>query len=580
MKCHFNKILYRYSIRQPKNNQNRIKILGIDSESDTNGRPFMFAVSDGTIIKPPDLLSTLFQAKYRGFKFVCYNLKYDEGSILQQFPPDILQEIRHKGKVIYDGLSIRSIPRKELVINNIKQKQSIVFYDISQFFGTSLNSAARCYLGRNKIPINTKKFFHEYIITNWDNIAAYCLQDAILTKDLADYFLDILRKELDIYPQKLYSTGYITGMHFAKSCELIDVKRYYRYYPECLEYAYLSYAGGKFETYQRGFGEFYQYDINSAYPYEISNLQDIRFAKVLKSSEYQPTATYGFIKCRVLISNDYSPVPLKINNVNRYPIGSFTKIITKNEFDYLISKGDGVDIIDAWWIICPKKYPYKAEIKRLYKLKQHYKNGDKLRYMLIKILLNSFYGKFIQITEKYRKEQGKIYEAGWLFNPIYASVITANTRVKVCKVCDKYDKFTVAVHTDSIITSKKISKNELNIGNNLGEWNFENRGGGVIVGSGVYQIGDKVHFRGYQGLNNLSDLVRRNRNSEDITINQRLVLSWRLVVFRNGNTNMINRFTRDKKTLNLNFDRKRHWLSKWSWENKLVTSKPFIEVNT
>ncbi len=556
-----------------------MEVLGIDSESYSNGEPFMFAISDGTMAIPDNLFETLFQHKYRGIKFVCFNLKYDEGSILHQFPVDILQELRQKGRIEYNGYSVRSIPKKELVITNKQHKQSIAFYDIAQFYGTSLDKASLYYLGKEKKDIPTKTFTREYVKKNWQKLKEYCLYDAKLTKELADYFIDMLITDFDIYPQKLYSTGYIAGLHFARTCDFIGVKRYYRYYPECLDYAYQSYAGGKFETYQRGFGTFYQYDINSAYPFEISQLKDIRMARVFKSDKYEPKATYGFIKCKLILSNDYSPTPLKIDGVNRYPIGSFSKIITKETYDYYIARGDRVKIIDAWWIECQTiEYPYKKEVKRLFELKKKYKKTDALRYMLVKILLNSFYGKFIQVTEKWREDK-KIFEVGWLFNPIYASIITANTRIKVCQASETYDKYTVAVATDSIITSIDLRNDGLNISDKLGAWSFENSGYGVVVGSGVYQIGDKTHFRGYHGLNDLTELVKNNRNRINISVNQRLVLSWRLVVFRNASPDLINRFTQNVKVLNLHFDKKREWASGWNWADRLVSSLPFIEID-
>ncbi len=538
----------------------------------------MFGISDGSMATPENLFVTLFQHKYRGIKFVCFNLKYDEGSILYTLPKEVLQELRTRGKIEYNGYSIRSIPKKELVITDIAQKHSIAFYDIAQFYGTSLDKASLYYLGKEKRDMPTKTFSREYVKKNRQKLADYCLQDAKLTEELADYFIDMLITDFDIYPQKLYSTGYIAGLHFARTCDFIDIRRYYRYYKECLEYAYLSYAGGKFETYQRGFGTFYQYDINSAYPFEIANLRDIRFARVFKSERYEPTATYGFINCRLILTNDYSPIPLKIDNVNRYPVGSFSKIITKTEYDYLIERGDKIEIIDAWWIVCQdEEYPYKKEVERLFELKKLYKKKDALRYMLVKILLNSFYGKFIQVTQKWQNDKPR-NEAGWLFNPIYASMITANTRVKLSRVCEQYDKHIVAVHTDSVVTTIDLRNNGLGISDKLGDWAVENEGYGVVVGSGVYQIGDKTHFRGYHGLNDLTNLIKNNRNKINISVNQRLVLSWRLVVFRNANHNLINRFTQNIKVLNLHFDRKREWASVWNWSDRLISSLPFIEV--
>lgn len=578
MKCEFNKLHYYHRKYKPKINENRIKVLGIDSESYSNGVPFLFCISDGSIITPDNLFNTLFQRQYRGVKFVCYNLKYDEGSILHLLPSMALNEIRIYGKCEYNGIRFRSIPKKELVLTHIQTKQSVAFYDIAQFYGTSLNKAALYYLGKEKIDIETKTFTPEYVKKNWHTIVKYCIQDAKLTQELADYFIDILINEFEVYPQKLYSTGYITGIHFSRVCDVIDVNRLWNGYRDCLEYAYNSYAGGKFETYQRGFGEFYQYDINSAYPYEIANLQDIRNAEILESKEYQPNATYGFIKCILYIDNDYSPIPLKIDNVNRYPVGIFKKTITKNEYDYLIARGDKIDIINAWWLFCDGTKPYQNEINRLFELKRKFKNTDKLRYMLVKILLNSFYGKFIQVTEKQR-DTGKIYECGYLFNPIYASVITANVRLKLSEICDKFPDNIVAVHTDSIITNLDLEAHGFNCNSDLGGWNREANGDGVMVGSGVYQVGNKVHYRGYKSIDSLIDLIMSNRNKKDITIPQRLVLSWRLVVFRNAGNEFINRFVTDDKILNLEFDSKREWRTGWNWQHKLTGSMPFIHAD-
>ena len=575
MKCNFNEIKYYHRKYKPKQNDNRIKVLGIDSESYSTGVPFLFCISDGAIITPDSLFQTLFTRQYRGVKFVCFNLKYDEGSILHLLPAEALNEIRIHGKCEYNGMRFRSIPKKELVITNIQTKQSVAFYDIAQFYGTSLNKAALYYLGKEKLDIETKTFTPEYVKKNWHTIVKYCIQDAKLTQELADYFIDILINEFGIYPQKLYSTGYITGVHFSRVCDVIDVNRLYNGYRECLEYAYNSYAGGKFETYKRGFGTFYQYDINSAYPYEIANLQDIRFADILESKEYQPAATYGFLKCILYVDNDYSPVPVKIDNVNRYPVGVFQKTITKNEYDYLIKRGDKIDIINAWWLFCDGKKPYQNEINRLFELKRKFKNTDKLRYMLVKILLNSFYGKFIQVTEKTRVD-GKVFEAGYLFNPIYASVITANVRLKLSQVCDKFPNNIIAVHTDSIITDIDIEKHGFICDTDIGGWNKESDGAGVMVGSGVYQVGDKVHYRGYKSINSLIDLILENRNHTEITIPQKLVLSWRLVVFRNAGSELINRFVDDDKILNLEFDSKREWVNGWNWNQKLTGSAPFI----
>jgi len=579
MKCSFNKVCYFHRNYDPKPITTRIKTLAIDSEANRQGKPFMFCLSDGSIIKPPDLLDHLFSRAYRGVKFVCFNLKYDEGAILYDLPQTNLNELREFGKTEYDGYRYRSIPKKELTIS--KGHKSLAFYDIAQFYGTSLNKAAIYYLGKSKDDLNPELFTDEYVRKHWDLIARYCVQDCKLTQELTDLFIDILIKEFGIYPQKLYSTGYIAGIHFSRTCDVIHIRRYWRFWREMTQYAYEAYAGGKFECYQRGFGKFYQYDINSAYPNEIANLKDISKAEVIQSNDYQADADYGWLKCKLLVKKDYSPVPVKDHELNFYPSGSFTKIITKVEYDHIIARGGQGKILKGYWLKCPEVYPYRAEVNRLFKLKRQLKvSGDKLRYLLIKTILNAFYGKFIQITPKFKGDKIS-YEAGYLFNPFYASYITANVRVRLSEVCADHPDSVCAVHTDSVITTCDLSGNGIKLSGDLGDWSQEQTGDGVIVGCGVYQVGDKSHYRGFKVKDfTLSDIISSNKGKHKITIDQKLVLSWRLVVFRNADHNQINRFIKGQeasKTLHLNFDNKRDWDSNFNWR-RLVNSKPRIYV--
>jgi hypothetical protein len=294
MKCEFAAIAYDMRKKSSKPNTHRLETIGMDTESLNTGEVFMFTFSDGIAIPKEDLFPTLFSRRYRGKKFVCFNLKYDEGSILQLLDNDALKKLRETGKTEWNGYIFRLIPRKELSISY--GHKSVCFYDIAQFFAMSLDNAAKKYLGKSKEEIETKTFTPEYVKDNWQKIAHYSIIDSKLTQELAEYLINILIDEFAIYPQKLYSTGYITGVHFSRVCDIIDVRRYYKYYPELLEFAYNSYAGGKFEVYKRGYGYFYQYDLNSAYPYQIQNLKDIRNARISHSKEYESGADYGFIK--------------------------------------------------------------------------------------------------------------------------------------------------------------------------------------------------------------------------------------------------------------------------------------------
>ena len=175
-------------------------------------------------------------------------------------------------------------------------------------------------------------------------------------------------------------------------------------------------------------------------------------------------------------------------------------MIIKCEYEYLVAAGCDIEILDAYYLCCyNKQYPYRKEIDRLVKLKSEYKlkNMD-LDYHTVKIIMNSFYGKFVQLIEK-----EDYYEAGSSWNPIYGSVITANTRVRISDIQARFDSV-VAVHTDSVLStlSLPILNNE-----SLGDYVEQQKGKGIILGSGIYQIGNKTKFRGMNGQLKLMEIL-------------------------------------------------------------------------
>ena len=88
-----------------------------------------------------------------------------------------------------------------------------------------------------------------------------------------------------------------------------------------------------------------------------------------------------------------------------------------------------------------------------------------MEYRLLKITLNGLYGTFIEIHDNIDEP---ISKTGVLFNPIYASWITAYGRWSVLKSIpiDKHNHIK-AIHTDSLISN--VSLNEfVDIGKEIG----------------------------------------------------------------------------------------------------------------
>lgn len=545
----------------------KLDVIGIDSEAYDSGEPFLWGFSNGRHCHSRDFFNEIFRREYEGKTFVCYNQKYEEGAILYYLDVSALKKLNKTGRCEHEGYIISVIPRKEIRIRHGHHSRRI--YDIAPYYNSSLQRAAELYLGESKHDIETKKFTPEYVVEHYDEIIRYCVQDSRLTKRLADRFIDTLA-DMNLYPKKLISTGYISAQHFRKIYDS-SMRDFYEKYPECCRFAYESYSGGKFEVYKRGFGNFHEYDINSAYPHAIANLYDLRGSICYNSRNYHASADYGFLHCNLDIQSQYNPVVYKTKNINIYPQGHYTAYIGKSTYEYLISRGNSVEILDAWWIETNHQKPYEDEIMRLYQLKNQCKHRDEMKYLLIKILMNSLYGKFLAITPIYREWDDRThYYLGDLANFIYASVITESTRLQVCRICEDYPDDICAVHTDSIISSRPLP---ISLTAYIGGWDEKIHGDGVIIGSGVYQIGEKNALRGFHSKINLCELLKSTRGSM-VNIEHTLVKSWKLNLFQH--TDDTNKFIDDVKILDLNFDKKRVWPHRFSRRKTLQDSDPII----
>lgn len=548
-------MIYRY-IPFYKSKRFIEETVGIDSEAYTTGKPFMFCTSYEECFTLSDIPNIFFTRRYRNKNFVVFNLQYDSGAILYNLPEDKKIELWQNTKCLYNGFRYFYIPHKHLRIS--KGKNAVKFWDIQPFYNTSLKKASVKYLNETKVDIETKSFTPEYAKENWSKIKKYCIQDAVLTVKLADYLFNYLQ-QFGIKPSSLYSIASVSFQYLSKRVRIRDVWNLWQYDREVLKYACDSYSGGKFEVTARGSFTGFEYDINSCYPYEIMNLYDIKHADYFKSNKYEKGAKYGFLK--VYINNKkglYHPISKKYGFVNVFPSGMFNATITKQEYEYLQDFGIDVKIKSAWWCKLNSYYfPYKNIVKYLYEIKQDSKYKNSMVSYVAKIMLNSIYGKFAQIIEQ---PDGKlICGIGW--NPLYASIITANSRIRMSGGQIAYGDNCIAVHTDSVITTKPISSNL--IGDDIGKMKLAEQGKGILIASGMYEIGKKAAWRGFEfgHVSSWQKILTGMQDRQKIAIRNVKPLTW-IQALELKQADKINKFMNMPKYFNVNADTKRLWFEK------------------
>lgn len=563
----------KLSYKKPRLNDERPKlpkIMGIDSEAYFTGVPFMFCISDGTVLKPEQIPEIFFTEKYIGANFVIYNMKYDSGALLYHLPRKILYQLWETNKTEFGDIKYEYIPHKLLRLK--KGKNKVSFWDISQFYKMSLDKAAKKYLNKSKLETKTKNFTESYVKRTWKHISKYCIQDAVLTKELGEYLVNKL-DEFGITASALYSCASISFRYFCDNSKIITSWEYWKYQRELLQFACDAYRGGKFEVTIRGQFTAHEYDITSAYPYEIANLLDTSNAYITRGRNYENQAHYGFIRCYIDNSKGYYlPCgPVLKNGICFYPAGKFFLTVTKQEFDYMRSIGVHLEILDAYWLfIARKRYPYRETIHKLFKIKDSYKGKDAMLYYVSKIVMNSFYGKCVQVIEDYTGQ----LNAGMGWNPIYGAIITANTRIRVTEIQNIMKSDCLAVHTDSVFVKNPIPKSYIK--KELGAFEHVITGSGILIACGMYQIGDECAFKGFKPnklksgeYDTWEQILSRHKYRKKIKYKQLHVESWIEAMAKNHEKECINVFADDTKVIDLNCDSKRIWPIKTNAKNLL-----------
>lgn len=551
--------------------------IGIDTET-YKGYARLICDSDNNILFEPDFdacLKFLTKHSYRDKFCWFYNLRFDIDVIMKHFPDKELLKTLYLGNPIeYKGFIFELIPKKYFGINDGHNYYD--FYDLAQYYKMKLDLAAKKYLNKQKDDVESSKLNTDlnYWSENRTEIIEYCKQDARLTKELADYFMSIMKNNLKMDFKSPYSTATMSEQYFKQNCYIPTINPFIDdrlpankqlLYLNILQYAHNSYFGGRFELLKKGyFDKVYEYDIKSAYPAQIKDLIDFSPSKGKWQSTNQlnEDSYEGFYHCKVSnLSPFFSPFIYKNvkTDSNIYPNYEEGQIyLTKSDLifieDYPEELGyPEIEVIDGYEFYPDvMNFPFRREIEKLYKWKESEK--DESVRMVVKTLLNSIYGKTIQNINN---------QTGSLWNPIYASLITSRTRIELLEsVIDKPENV-ISFATDAVLTKEPLSVPKKP---KLGEFAEEFKGQCIILENGVYDLwNDEKRIskrRGFEkpkeGYESLESILSRTKG---LTINletKSRPLTMKESLFR-GKPEMAGNWVESEKKVNLKDDVRRSW---------------------
>lgn len=547
---------------------------------------------------------------------VFWNMDFDLTAIFKLYEYDdnkikrLLEGYREK----FGNYELTYLRPKFLSIK--KGNKTVFIVDLFFMYKTSLNVSSKKYLNDEKIDKINGKILNEsldYWKENLDDIIKYCIKDCMLTENLGIFLTGKMKQASMKIPKFITSHASFSRQYFMENCKIPSIK----WIPiNILDIAVSCYYGGRFEVIERGFfKKLISLDINSAYPETISKLPSLKYGKwkvIENQKEVSKKEIIGFYKVHLIIPEKrISPFVIKYKGIVIFPSGVFEKWITWYEYDLLKKYVYKFYYGYEYHPYKREYYPFKQAILHLYEMKSFYKydkkQKDEVLSWIFKLVMNAVYGCFIERHDKILIDESgsemKITVAGKMFNPVYASIITARTRWKLLKDSGKKNwKKIVAFHTDSIIVKRFPLRMLFKLGKKLGKWSLEKKGKGIILMSGIYQVGKSVRNRGFSTRNQesikessegkkldwfevLKEAITKEKNcsecenvkkcnpSQKIQFKRMKVIKSAESIKRWNSLEKANTFIIENKCLDINSDNKREWNRQFIDINDLLTNK-------
>ena len=441
-------------------------VVGLDCESLVTGYAFLVTDSLGRykwIRGADDVVE--FLDNYGGSYNTFFNMDFDVTVMLKWFGKEFCKQLLTREWVRYKGVAMRYVPRRFFILRN-GNKWS-VFNDVSQYYIGSLDYAAKNYLNDAKVHVGTKSFDESFY--GDERTLRYCIHDSELGAGLTQQLICDLH-DMGFAVRSLSSPGTIVSEAFSNIPDITKIPR------GALEYAYNSYRGGWMECFKRGyFKRLYDYDVSSAYPYQVGELIDLDGGKWTYRKGEPVSAGIGFVRCSVHITSHISPIFFH-SDVNYTPTGVWQTYLTLDEVLFVRQHKLGtVRVLDGWYFTPSKgaRRPFHYGMRRLFRQRERIRN-----VWLPKSLSVAMYGKFAQ-----RDEDGN---TGELFNPVYAALITARTRLQMAEYALIQPESLVLVINDGLAFDKPLPYDVL--GKGLGKLRLDAFASAVVVGTNVYTM--------------------------------------------------------------------------------------------
>lgn len=454
---------------------------------------------------PGEMVRFMVQRAFKGYTFYAHNANFDLTGLFGQYY-DVGQVISNGTRVIKLSVPIPG-----------SNRNYVNFSDSMVYFNFPLKKLGEI-VGLEKLDIdfNNPDDVKE-VLSASPRAVDYCKRDC-----------EIVYKGLRLYEEVVNSLGAVPGLTNASTALRVwraGLKDRVIINSEADDKFFDAYYGGRTEVFKKQLRDGYYYDVNSLYPSVMSKypypdpsqlyiVKNIPLEAVLWDYEGMADVTV-FVPKELKIG----VLPVKMNTKkvqgNIYPTGTLSGKWCFPELRAAISVG--CEILETREVVYGKGVNLFTDyVNRLYSLRREYQKQGNPAENIVKIMLNSLYGKFAQHKKPFFGKIEEIRE-GFDFNPItpdgvygfwskegetgspsphaihcFASYVTSYARVELLKgIFSIGIDNIVYVDTDSMFTLKPLPDNLVGAG--LGQWKDELKGGttdGVFLRRKLYLYWD------------------------------------------------------------------------------------------
>jgi len=473
---------FRIPLKPGNQRRKHYMVYGFDIETYNNNKNFLLCSIYGdtfrkTFYTKEDFISEISKKKYGGCMFAATNLSFDFFGTFYNQKQQLAFKTLFRGSNLITAETY--IENGVLTRNPEKTKKfKLTFIDTMNFASLSVEKMGKII---NLPKLHTPDFIGKKPVNKaeWQEMVEYNMRDSEISKKFIDFLFDSF-KELGANPRKTIAS---TAMSLFRNVFLTET--YFRHDVSVLLDQFQAYYGGRVECFKRGKIEnMHYYDFNSLYP------------SVMKDNVYpDPNTmrmTYRNSKDKIMQYEGFSLVKIW-QNETRYPIlpfrtadgkvlfpcGNIEGWYTHVELREAMKNGAVLTKVMKTYYYLETCSPFKSFVDTMYTKRQEYKEqGSPMEYV-VKILMNSLYGKFgqkfinkdnwlpfdfgmkelekfdfIERYGNYVRVVKKMSQPAYFCFPCWAAYVTAHARLKLWRAIKECDP--VYVDTDSLITDKPM----------------------------------------------------------------------------------------------------------------------------